>query len=466
MNGGFNEIDTIRDRLFDLSDDQFAKLVSYMERTRDMESGRSISKDALAAMRPRLRVSRPPRRLNVERIFCRPFEDLLINAERPVSRPGRIARGSIAACWSAISRRLAPVLLSRLRQDISGMAAADANWPQRFGPPLWKAVGAVFDVLLAEAGRDAKARDALVAELGGPAIEAEFTMMARLNEIAEITEELRYILSPKPLATLGVSHAAAVSAQFKALQGAKEKLWEPMAHFVIARMAEPIVLARAYGSPSCSDPGLHFLGVTASKVTIADVDATLGELAKVVAGSPDAAIEVASRGEEVADQIVKLRESVRERKFAGSVAEIEKMQRGLRMAVSRNVLDGTDTAIVVSLKGSSAGLDAVSAAERDALRQSAEARAHALWKCSRFAGKIGMDREVTATAKSIEDAAAQMVFDQMAALSRGAVHPEAIDAVQASLVHAVRVTELVAGPERANALRKRGFEAIERLQTA
>ena len=79
-----------------------------------------------------------------------------------------------------------------------------------------------------------------------------------------------------------------------------------------------------------------------------------------------------------------------------------------------------------------------------------------------------MYRELAQTVKSVEDSTGQHVLDQIAALQRGPARPDddAIDSVQASLVHAVRVVELVAGPERANALRKRGFEAIERLRAA
>ncbi len=464
----FGEIAAIRERLFDLSDEQFAKLVGFMERTRDLSTGRSVSNEALDAMRPRLRVSRPPRRLNVERIFCRPFEDVLHSGPDQSWRAGRIARAAIEPCWAVVSQRIAPSLLAEIRRDIGELTVADLNWPLRFGPPLWTAARAAFDAILGEADADRAAHAALVGSLGGAAGEASFRLMARMLAIAEIVEELRYILSPKPLAALDISHAAAVSGQFKALAAAKATLWEPLAYFVIARMAEPIALARAYGGAACADAGLHFLGVTASKVTIADLGATLGELDAVVAGTPDAAAAVASRGEIAADQIAKLREGVRERKFAASMAEIDRMQQGLRDAVSRNVLEGTGSLIAGSLETAAPADDAAGEAARDALRQTAEARAHALWKCARFAGKIGMDRELAQTVKSVEDEAGQLVLDQIAALQRGSGRPDddAIDSVQASLVHAVRVVELVAGPERANALRKRGFEAIERLRAA
>src|SRR5262249_10902827 len=156
-----------------------------------------------------------------------------------------------------------------------------------------------------------------------------------------------------------------------------------------------------------------------------------------------------------AEQIAKLREGVRDRRFAGSIAEIERVQQGLRSAVARNVLEGSDALIAGALDGAPRG----DGAAREAARETAESRAHALWKCARFAGKIGMDREVRETIKTVEDSTTRLAMAQLQALGSDA-RPDAIEEAQASLIHAVRVLELVAGPDRADALRVRGSEAL------
>ena len=120
---------------------QFAELVEYVERTRLTASARGFSLEALAAMRPRLRVARSPRRLTMARVFARPFEDLLYAAPAgssaaPAKRPGQIARRAIMPCWTVVASRLAPGLLADLERGLGGAMLADLEWVPRFGPLL------------------------------------------------------------------------------------------------------------------------------------------------------------------------------------------------------------------------------------------------------------------------------------------------------------------------------------------
>jgi hypothetical protein len=455
------EIATIRDRLFDLSDSQFAQLVDYVERARSLASAQAFSNDALAAMRPRLRVSRPPRRLNALRVFCRPFEDMLCDTPIAQKRLGQIARRAIVPCWTAVAARIDRALLAQLERDLEGCTVADPDWPARFGPRLWPAAAEAARVVLADLQAGPAARAALLARLGDEAMVEELADIARMLAVAEIAEELRCILAPKPLAQLDETLAAAVAAQFDALAGERERLWDPLAYLVIARMADPVELARTYGGTSCKHAGLHMLGVTASRVAMARVGAVVGELAAATKDSRDIAEAVAARGEAVADQLAQLRNGVRERRFAGSIADLDRMQQGLCSAVARNVLDGSDALIADALDDAP-----TSEAVLEARRESAESRAHALWKCARFAGKIGLDREVRATIKTVEEAATRLALEQLRAVETGSAAPGSIDAVEASLIHAVRVLELISGSERADALRLRGTAVLDRLRAA
>jgi hypothetical protein len=129
------------------------------------------------------------------------------------------------------------------------------------------------------------------------------------------------------------------------------------------------------------------------------------------------------------------------------------------------VLEGSGSLIANAVDGSAHGAPPDGAA-REVLRESAEARAHALWKCARFAGKIGMDREVRATIKSVEESATRRALEQLQALENGIAGGGSIDDAHASLIHAVRVVELVAGSDRADALRLRGLTALEKLRAA
>ncbi|MBL8838563.1 MAG: hypothetical protein JNL66_20090 [Alphaproteobacteria bacterium] len=461
MSRDSHTLEEIRARLFDLSEAQFAELVAYVERAQASDAGRSFSAEALAAMRPRLRVARPQRRPNAERIFCRPFEDLLHDLPAAGKRPGRIARRAIRPAWAVLSRRLDGRLLAAVEREARRAGADAVDWATQSWSSLWNACGEAANALLAEADGDSAARADLRKKLGGADGLAELADMARMMTVAPHVEELRHVLSPAPLTALDEIQTAAVSAQFGALAAEKDTLWGPLAHAVIARMADPVALAHAFGGSDCRDPGLHFLGSAAAGIAVADIDATVAALGGLPAESAPAALDVATHGEAVADRIARLREGLRDRRFAGSFAEIDRVQRGLRTAVSQTVIAGADAAVAGAL-GEAAG------AARAALRENAEARAHALWKCSRFAGAIGMDREVVQAARAVEDAAARIALDRLKALERAGADAAAgaIDAAADDLIHAVRVVELVAGSDKADLLRRRGFDVLDRLRAA
>src|SRR6185312_4535295 len=65
--------------------------------------------EILRALRPRLRESSQRFRMATPlRFFCRPFEDLLVSAQRDTKQKGRIARTSIELVWTWLSGELIP----------------------------------------------------------------------------------------------------------------------------------------------------------------------------------------------------------------------------------------------------------------------------------------------------------------------------------------------------------------------
>jgi hypothetical protein len=461
----FSEVASIRERLFELSSRQFAQLVAFVENARRSAVAERFSVDALAAMRPRLRVARPQRPLGLTRIFCRPFEDLLHDWQTPRKVAARIARRAIAPCWDAISAGIDPGLLRELERETAGRTVAEPQWPDRLGPQLWAAAHDAARAVLADAASSPAARRARIARLGGEGVLAELGDMARMLEVAEVIEALRQVIGPRPLAGLNEAQETALSKRYWAFAPEHRAQWEPVCWFVIARTADPVELARAYGAPSCNDPGLHALGLAASKLAIAAIDGLVSAAAAAASSPAEIAQTVAGCGEQVASQLAKLRDDVRGRRFAGTIAEIERVQRELRAAVSRHVLQGCDALIARSLARSHPATEADEGADLAALRDGVELRARAVWKCSRFAAMIGMDRDVAETARVMEEAATRLALEQLSALGEGMTRPGAAAAAQASLTHAVRVVELLAGPDKAEALRGRGNNGLRGHET-
>src|SRR3546814_18724883 len=97
-----SELRDIERKLFEIPDEKVAQLTLLIERSRAVVLSAAMADAALGALRPRLVKTRPPRHLTLQRIFCHPFEDLLILPEDNDKQFGRISRASLAPCWAFV----------------------------------------------------------------------------------------------------------------------------------------------------------------------------------------------------------------------------------------------------------------------------------------------------------------------------------------------------------------------------
>ncbi|HTO39515.1 MAG TPA: hypothetical protein VL026_00955, partial [Rhizomicrobium sp.] len=86
-----------------------AELARAIERDR-RQNGSGLPHDAiLKSLRPALRQTDPEGRIFTPlRLFCQPFEDLLMSRSGQVKLKGRIARESISPVWGWIGSTLLP----------------------------------------------------------------------------------------------------------------------------------------------------------------------------------------------------------------------------------------------------------------------------------------------------------------------------------------------------------------------
>ena len=89
-----------------LPDHVAARLAKAVEVDRLIGGTELPHEEILRALRPQLReVPQPQRVATPQRLFCRPFEDLLVEPERSFKQKGRIARSSISPVWKTWDRR-------------------------------------------------------------------------------------------------------------------------------------------------------------------------------------------------------------------------------------------------------------------------------------------------------------------------------------------------------------------------
>jgi hypothetical protein len=104
-----DKVELLQRFLASLPEAAAARLAKAVEVDR-LNDGKALPHDLiLEALRPTLRRARQASRtLTPLRLFCRPFEDLLIPDLRPQKQKGRIHRGSIAPVWRWLNKTLIP----------------------------------------------------------------------------------------------------------------------------------------------------------------------------------------------------------------------------------------------------------------------------------------------------------------------------------------------------------------------
>ena len=88
-----------------LPDDVASRLAKAVEVDRLIGGAALPHDDILKALRPQLRgtATGAHRVPTPQRLFCRPFEDLLVSGERKAKQKGRIARSSVDVVWKWLS---------------------------------------------------------------------------------------------------------------------------------------------------------------------------------------------------------------------------------------------------------------------------------------------------------------------------------------------------------------------------
>jgi hypothetical protein len=126
--------------------------------------GKGLPHDViLESLRPALRQAPPEGRvLTPLRLFCQPFEDLLINAGGKAKLKGRIARESILPVWTWISTTVLPDEAQSYSNDVrQAIEKQDVTSAYSFATRFWSTCSAAIGAALANEASRSAARSAL-----------------------------------------------------------------------------------------------------------------------------------------------------------------------------------------------------------------------------------------------------------------------------------------------------------------
>jgi hypothetical protein len=192
--------------------------------------------EILQALRPQLRRAPERSRLQTpQRVFCRPFEDLLVAPERSTKQKGRIARNAIDAVWNWLKSELMPARHREITEALrDAILYARESEIEEKAADLWaESASALKPALATEKQRAIAAK-----KLGGLAIAEDAAEIAMLLGAAREIGELQKRL-PKPIANLSEEDIAYLRDAFDRLSDSDPDFAPYVALIVMGRLERP-----------------------------------------------------------------------------------------------------------------------------------------------------------------------------------------------------------------------------------
>lgn len=464
-----SELRDIERKLFEIPDEKVAQLTLLIERSRAVVLSAALADAALGTLRPRLAKTRPPRHLTLQRIFCHPFEDLLVLPEDSDKQFGRISRASLAPCWDFVLQCLDKAAVKELEAALrieAPPALGSVQDPRitKLGNALWEIAARRLREEVTRMHTDPAYRVEVVAKLGGETALLDLVDMLGMLEIAAFLESLREELSPKPVGKFLDSQVDAIRDTYTAL--GKLGIVKPgyMIAFVLARMTDPFQALPIFAELADMSTGIDDLkpGQYARRMIAGDSK----RFFKAIGRTDGSKMEAGNIAGMVNDFVRMIGRLKADGMAEGPQPEMEAAGVKLRDMVKTGVLAGADDKVLSAL----AALTAIEPGQEAAVKQAifdakleAENRVYAIQTVARVAGEIGAEQDVSGTLKQlggqIELGGATLVAD----IRAGRLNALGKEAAKQQLYGAVRMLELVSGGNAASKLMKDGLAAIEKM---
>lgn len=470
-----DELSQIGSNLFALPTSKIEQLTKLFEMSRVGGQSDTVANTALAMLRPRLRIDRPQRIITPLRIFCRPFEDLLEDNKTGDKRRGKIARAAVPAIWAVVQSEADK---NRLAQALDLVTAAVRPVPEdriedrridRAGPPFWAFCAEILDRMVIKAAAQRDYRANLIKQLG-PEGYYEMIDVAGIMRIAEIVRRLTEVLAPKPLDVVTDDHLRAIKTAF--MEVAQQEDGKPayVAMVAIARLKDPFALTALSGDIGAIESGYGQENLdTFTRVTLAE---DMGHYAEAITSTNNVEMsdrDIADLGRDYAQRLTRFQETITGDAARAARRTLDTAKAKLRDLVNDGVVSDADQVVVAGImdeqtarrRADGVADNDVEDAQATKTQIAAEDRARALRKCLLFADDIGLRREVDAKIQTITreiEKSTNAAVNMMSGSSL--MTAEGRSAAEAEVYSAVRMLELVAGPQSADKMRKKWIGQI------
>jgi hypothetical protein len=436
-------LDMLERRVGTLSEERFVRVFALL----DELDGHPAALRVYDQARPRLKRVRPPRRPSLQRLFCEPFEDLLVNTRVDPRVPdGSVQRSAMRAAWAWVTQEPGfghAAFTARLR----AIPTRDNEALDALGRDIWQAGAQALRVALGRsAGRIGDAE-----RLFGPdgAWREDIAQIARTLDMGNTIQGLKGTLPSAPIRAVDIDCAhiirRAVIANARGDAGRAFAIISAM----LARFSPPALLLDrlatldlGLGAPERAQL-MRWLSVPLASDLKARLDAAESE-----------------HGDPLA-RATALRDTAAALEATQSALDATNADRALRThvaAIRAHIRRGLDETLV----------EARAAVERAARRDvaeltelvKAEQALLALKTCAPIAARFDrpdvFDQALAQVAGGAHEDIAELIRDLPLVAAQGVAHD-----ARARLFRAVRVIELAASPAEADAARRAAMQALK-----
>lgn len=458
-----DELTLIEKRLFKLPPAKFREIVAVIEDRRSDLGGRSPVDALMNRMRPRLVRMRLARRMTLQRLFCRPFEELLTDDPSPRDIGTRISRQSLEPCWRLFVDRADARKLQKLSANLRA-SDDDTRRMERLGRQLWGYAAEVLRDLQSGSGLDALLRD--VSEQAY----RDILFITDYLQIADVMQQLKRRLGPRPLRRASDDHIDAIVTALEAVNGVDREHQHIVIDVLLAWLKRPADIVAivdkiaALAKGQIDDESLALAG----EALVEDVEEQLQTVIGLAANAERADVVRRLRGC-VAD-LIGAHGAFQHRVSPTAMRRLERIRGRVAKLVDDHVLIGCEHRVLSAVpqpapqqapmtngEGALSNVLPIVALDSPpdlAEVQAAEDQAIALRLCVKYAEELGLGPQffenIETLGRAIEDrarwAAARIELAGLSDARR--------QTVEAHFYVAIRILELVAGSERADNLRR------------
>jgi len=433
----------LRGRVFDLPDAKILEIAHLLERVGDHPRVR----ETMGTMRPRLVHLRPPRRLNLRRIFCDPFEDLLDSHSSFTLPIKRLDRSIIEPLWRIVEERMGDAALDPLRPRAMNLSDGDLDARHTLGCRLWSPAAKAMRA----------AADEIEADPKGTSARAAGTIpdtVVRLREIADFLDvghqiaQVKALLSPKP-AEFGPEETGELA---RLIQDAARISPARVLNLLLvagSRLRRPADMVAALGEMDFGAARREKPHVFAAlSGLIVDSLETGGARSETHDLNPVRATELAERLLDGLTSARDLMDAVSERRYDH---RLESVRASVRELVRTQVIDRVPGEILAGLPPAS---DRPTAPDQ-ATWEETEEKAVALRRCRDLAPELDLVGMMSETLTSLRGT----LGGRVAALTEAMVERED-EATESGIAFGLRLMEILDGPGGGGEARERALAAL------